>query len=94
MKVIWNSSNKGSNAQIDDDGLTVTVSPSTSDNMAITNVTKSSGVHYCEIEVVYNRTSIIGIYREPVNVTGRYSQANNWGYYGYSPTIYNNESYR
>ena len=93
MKVIWNNERKGSNCQIHEDGITVETSPSLYDNMVITNVRKNSGVHYCEINILLNRTSTIGVYREPIDVSGSYSQANNWGYYGYGGQKYSNGSY-
>lgn len=90
MKVVWNPNRKGVNAEIHNDGLTVTVVPSTYDNIVTTNVSKSSGVHYCEFELLENKTSIVGIYKEPINTAGNYSQVNNWGYYAYGPYIYHN----
>lgn len=93
MKVVWNSSRKGSNSTIGEDELTVETVPSLLDNMVISNVRRNSGIHYCEIDVLLNKTSTIGVYKEPVDVSAGYSQATTWSYYGYGGQKYNNGGY-
>lgn len=96
QKVKWNTELKGDNAIIYEDGLTIKIQ-STISNAVISNLGKTKGKYYCEIEIANNSSSpgFIGICTKNFNVKSKYSQICSWNYYGNDGRKWNNgESFK
>ena len=91
MAVKWDETNKGSGATIGADGVTFKVSK-LAGSAVVTNVSKNSGKHYCEIEITGGQKSVfVGICNTLFDVAGECTQVNSWLYYGFGG-LYNGSS--